>query len=51
MDYASRNEFLPSFIPKGLIPLAEEYTGGRLPYEDIGNIYKQLFNLQIYDEE
>lgn len=51
MDYASRNEFLPSFIPKGLIPLAEEYTGGRLPYEDIGDIYNQLFNLQIYDEE
>lgn len=51
MDYASRNEFLPSFIPKGLIPLAEEYTGGELPYGDIGDIYNQLFNLQIYDEE
>ena len=51
MDYASRNEFLPSFIPKGLIPFAEEYTGGRLPYGDVGTLYEKLFNLPIYKED
>ena len=51
MDYASRNEFLPSFIPKGLIPLAEEYTGGPLPYKAVSNIYRELFTRGIIPEE
>ena len=51
MDASSRNQFMPSFIPKSLIPLAEEYTGGELPYGDIGDILQKLYNLNIYKEE
>jgi hypothetical protein len=50
MDFASRNAFLPSFIPKGLIPYAYEYTGGELPLDTIGNIQSKLLNLKIYKE-
>ena len=51
MEFARRNKFKPSFIPKGLIPYAEEYTGGRLPYNEVANYYKELFKRKINKEE
>ena len=51
MEFARRNKFKPSFIPKGLIPYAEEYTGGRLPYNEVANYYRELFKRKINKEE
>ena len=51
MEFARRNKFLPSFIPEGLIPYAEEYTGGPLPYKAVSNIYRELFTRGIIPEE
>jgi len=51
MDFASRNKFLPSFIPQGQIPEAEVYTGGPLPYDAVGELYERLFNYNLVDED
>ena len=51
MDFASRNKFFPSYIPQGQIAEAEEYTGGALPYDDVGQLYEQLFNYNLVDED
>ena len=51
MDFAHRNKFFPSFIPKGQIPEAEVYTGGPLPYDEVGKLYEQLFQYNLTDED
>tara|TARA_R110001592_G_scaffold52426_1_gene160405 strand:+ start:1342 stop:5151 length:3810 start_codon:yes stop_codon:yes gene_type:complete len=51
MDFSHRNKFLPSFIPEGQIPEAEVYTGGPLPYDEVGNLYEQLFQYNLTDED
>ena len=51
MDFASRNKFLPSFIPQARIPEAEIYTGGPLPYDAVGDLYERLFQYDLVDED
>ena len=51
MDFANRNKFFPSYIPQGQIAEAEGYTGGALPYDDVGQLYEQLFNYNLVDED
>jgi hypothetical protein len=50
MDFASRNQFMPSFVPVSQIPYAYEYTGGELPLDAISNLYERFFNVNIVEE-
>ena len=47
LELASENYFTPSFIPENLIPYAQQYTGGDLPYDKIEEIMKLLTGSQI----
>ena len=51
MEFAKRNQYEPSFIPDNLIPYAEEYTGGPLPYDEIGKLFQKLFTKKINPDE
>jgi hypothetical protein len=50
MGFASRNEFFPSMFPQSRIAEAEVYTGGPLPYDEIGRLYEQLFDFDLIEE-
>ena len=50
LDAASNNKFMPSFIPENLMPYAQEYTGGDLPYEYIGKLYENLYEQNLSKE-
>jgi len=51
MEFAKRNQYEPSFIPDNLIPYAEEYTGGPLPYDEVGKLFQKLFTKKINPDE
>ena len=47
LELASQNRFVPSFIPENLVPYAERYTGGTLPYDRIKEIMRLLTDSEI----
>ena len=47
---ARLNQFIPSNVPESGIAEAEVYTGGPLPYDEIGRLYEQLSNYNLVEE-
>jgi len=51
LNYARLNKFIPSPVADTGIAEAQFYTGGALPLAEIGNIYNQLFQYNLVDED